>query len=133
MKTIVEKLALIEKEIAEERGEFVLFALMEREGSPDRWDLVASASWIDLNLKPALDYFVTKINKYLTTSEVIILSRVVLLQPSEPFVTTLLAYIADNDIKTEIRDFEFNGMVIERGYIISADTRSVEAPVSLSR
>ena len=45
MNDLAEKVSLVEKDIAKERGSLNLFALFEREDLNDRWDLVISASW----------------------------------------------------------------------------------------
>jgi hypothetical protein len=51
---IIDRFAEIQKEIAGERGDFVLFAVLEREESPGRWDVVLAAPWFGEDKNSAL-------------------------------------------------------------------------------
>jgi len=50
-KKLVEKFVSVEKEIAEDRGPFVLFGLFEPEDHPNIWDVVVSSDWIGRDRK----------------------------------------------------------------------------------
>ena len=63
MKEIVEKLKQQENNMAQEKGPFDLFALFLREDSPDKWDLVVAAQWIEKNKQDALKYINEAIHK----------------------------------------------------------------------
>ncbi len=54
MNAMVEKLIRVEREIAEDRGPFVLFAFLLREDAPGVWDLIVSAPWISQNESDSL-------------------------------------------------------------------------------
>src|SRR6266700_476973 len=60
MNTLVKKLTDIEREVAEERGGFALFALFEREDLFGKCDLVISAPWVDESKRSAIAYMVGK-------------------------------------------------------------------------
>lgn len=64
MKELLTKLRLIEKETAKEKGEYNLFALFLREDSPNKWDILVSASWT-ANKGDALDYLAKKSKTHL--------------------------------------------------------------------
>ncbi|MGH9832432.1 MAG: hypothetical protein ACRD9Y_05400, partial [Blastocatellia bacterium] len=67
MKDLVKKFMEIEKEIAKEKGKFLLFGLFHREGALfDKWDLVASAPWIGKDRFEHIEYFVSKMKEKLT-------------------------------------------------------------------
>src|SRR5205807_6503452 len=66
---IVDKFVEVEREIASEKGDFVLFALLEREERPGRWDVVAAAPWLGEDKRPALDYIIRKIDSKLSREE----------------------------------------------------------------
>ena len=51
MNQLVEKLASLERDISSEKGDFSLFALFLREDAYDRWDLLVSSPWIEINEK----------------------------------------------------------------------------------
>ena len=44
---LAERFRIAEEKVAEERGSFSLFGLFETEDMPGRWDLVASAPWLE--------------------------------------------------------------------------------------
>ena len=63
MKQIIEKLASLERDIASEKGEFSLFALFLREDAEDKWDLLASAPWLEPNNRESLEYLVNRLRR----------------------------------------------------------------------
>lgn len=79
MKTIVEKLAALERRLSEEKGPFRLFALFLRENSHNRWDLVVAAPWLDSRKRADLDFIAGLVSSELEGKEVVNLSRVVIL------------------------------------------------------
>ena len=86
---IIDKFVEIEREIAGEKGDFVLFAVLEREERPGRWDVVVAAPWFGEDKKSALNYIIRKIDSKLSREERETLSRVMLLDPSDAFVVTV--------------------------------------------
>jgi len=79
MNQLVEKLASLERAISSEKGDFSLFALFLREDSYDRWDLLVSSPWIEINEKKGLEYLVMRINSTFKPHELLSLSRIVIL------------------------------------------------------
>lgn len=117
---VIEKFRSIEKEAAEEKGSFVLFGLFEREDTPNMWDVVISASWLDVKKKENYDYFARKITAKLNPQEVVMLSRIVLLTPSEPFVERVTSAIKTKHNNPRFINCMFNGVFIKDAYIISS-------------
>lgn len=117
---VIEKFISIEKEAAEEKGSFVLFGLFEREDTPNMWDVVISASWLDVKKKENYDYFARKITAKLGPQEVVMLSRIVLLAPSEPFVVRVTSAITAEHNNPRFTNSIFNGVFIKDAYIISS-------------
>ena len=74
MNQMIDKLASLERDIASEKGEFSLFALFLREDAEEKWDLLASASWLEANKKESLEYLSTQIRSRLDTKELLSLS-----------------------------------------------------------
>ncbi len=69
-KKLVEKFISVEKEIADEKGTFVLFGVFNREDAPyDRWDVVISSPWIDKNRSKTLNYIIDKMSSKLSSDE----------------------------------------------------------------
>lgn len=89
IKEVFEKLESLEKEIVQEKGELSLFGLFLREESGDRWDLIVAAPWIDADSMEHLKYIANKLKTYLKDSELILISRIVLLDLNDPIVQTI--------------------------------------------
>src|SRR5205807_7101524 len=87
---IVGRLQALEIAISEEKGPFSLFALFLREESPDRWDLVAAASWMT-NRRNALDLLSGKLGEALTRQQLLIISRIVILGINDRFLSSVHA------------------------------------------
>lgn len=120
MKELVAKLRSLEKEIAEEKGDFTLFALFLREDAPDRWDLVVSAPWFGRNEKATLDYFASKVKSRLKVSELLMLSRIVLISPSDPSLGAVHTAVKVKGGEVEMSDRSFFGLPIKHAYIITS-------------
>jgi hypothetical protein len=120
MNTLVEKLAGLEKDIADERGAFALFGLFLREDVPDRWDLVVSAPWFGENEKKTLDYLSQKIQSRLKPDQVVALSRIVVVAPDDPSVKAIQGAVRIEHGAAEMRDCVFFGLPIKHAYIITS-------------
>src|SRR6266849_3860799 len=86
---MIDKFVTLYREIAAEKGDFALFAVLEREDNPGRWDVVLAAPWFGDDTGPSLDYLIQKIDARLSPEERRSLSRVVLLDPWDAFVQTV--------------------------------------------
>jgi len=81
----------LEREIAEEKGEFVLFGLFEREQDPGNWIVVASAEWPDWDKDKMFGYFAIKISDLLHgTPYSRMAQQIQLMDPTEPFIDETL-------------------------------------------
>lgn len=83
----------VEQEIAQEKGPFTLYGLFQREEGANYWDLVVSAPWLGPNKRVALEYIVAKLRKYLAEADFLKLSRIVPLDPAEPFVKDVIGAV----------------------------------------
>ena len=116
---IVEKLRKIETEMSKENGSFNLFALMEREDSLGKWDVVVSVKWINNTEKELIKKIASKIHKELTKDEQLMISRIVVLLPSDPLVQHLnLIEVEHGSMK--LSNATFNGIVIKEVYLITS-------------
>lgn len=118
---------VLEKELSDERGEFNLFALLLREDAPSRWDLVISAPWTADDPKAPLKYVVGEIKSHVRGNELVNLSRVVLLKPSDKAVKRFNKAFSVRHGSIEVRDSELFGMSIRHGYIITSQ-RATSSP-----
>ena len=120
MRQIIEKLASLEREIASEKGEFSLFALFLREDADDKWDLVASAPWLEANSRESLEYLVNQLRSRLDTQELLSLSMIVLLEKDNPVLEAIHKAIKVRHDMAEVRDNIAFGVPIKHAYIITS-------------
>ncbi|HHC24317.1 MAG TPA: hypothetical protein ENK58_02715 [Desulfobacterales bacterium] len=120
-KKLIEKLISIENEIAGEKGPFLLFGLFEREDSPNMWDIVVSSPWIDKNRRKTSEYIIDKINSELTPEEMITLSAVVVLYPTNDFVRDVTGEVDEVEHRSErLTNCVFNGITMKNAHIITS-------------
>ena len=121
MKQIIEKLASLERDIASEKGEFSLFALFLREEADGKWDLLASAPWLEANDRKSLDYLANQLRARLATQELLSLSMIVLLEKGNPVLEAICKAIKVRHGMAEVRDSISFGVPIKHAYIITAE------------
>lgn len=110
----------LESRIAEEKGDFALFALFLREDVPDRWDLIVSAPWVGPDRQAALNYLVNEIKSFLGPQDLTALSRIVIVDPNDAEVQNLNRAISVEHGAAEVRDSNFFGLPIKHAYIITS-------------
>ncbi len=119
MSAVAEKLRQIEVEISANQGDFNLFALIEREDSFGKWDVVVSANWIGNQEKALIEAIASKISETLTENEQLMLSRIVVLPPSDTFVQNLnMIGVEHGTVK--LSNNSFNGIFIKEAYLITS-------------
>ena len=125
MKKFIEKIAALEQTISAVKGDFVLFALFLREDAQDKWDLVVSAPWIEVNKKVALSYLANELRSQLRSQEMLTLSRVVLVDNDDPALEAIHKAISVEHGKVEIKDSNFFGLQIKHAVIITSKRHTV--------
>lgn len=122
MNVVVDKFKRLEREIATERGEFILFALFAPDKAlADRWDLVVSAPWLrDRN--EGVDLLVHEIKSRLGAEQLIALSRIVVVPPDAPPVHELTRDYPVEHGNLEVRDATFFGVPVKHAFFITAQT-----------
>ena len=120
MKEFAEKLRNLEKEIAAEKGRFLLFALFLREDSADFWDVLASAPWLEADKSAGLRYLASKIQAAGTVMELAKVSRIVIIGRDQPLLGAIQSGLCVEHGLAEVSDCNFNGMRIERAFIITS-------------
>ena len=119
MRELTAKIRDVELEIAQQKGALNLFAFFERDDLHDRWDVVVSAPWAKHD-EPTLRYVADVLKKHLLPSEMVRLSRIVVLQPEEDPVKSLTeVYDVEHGQERLTAPEEFD-LPVRRGYIITA-------------
>ena len=106
--------------MANEKGPFLLFALILREDAPDLWDLVVSAPWIESNKAKALAYIASKVKEALPEEEITKLSRIALIDPNNPALEAVQKTIHVEHGLTDVQDSVFFGLPIRHAYIVTS-------------
>lgn len=123
MKEIVNKLMAIEKETSSVKGEYDLFALFLREDSSNKWDILVSANWINNNKEEALKYLAQKIQSSLTQNELLQISRIVIIEETNPALPALQQVASIEHGAAEIKDSNFFGLPIKHAFLITSRRR----------
>ncbi|OQY43362.1 MAG: hypothetical protein DRR08_33160 [Candidatus Parabeggiatoa sp. nov. 2] len=112
----IKKFFPIERTIAQEKGDFKLFALFERENVPGIWDVVLAADWLPSEEMKSLRYVFGKIRAVL--DKYLKVSKVVLLNSNEPFVKALQDFLEDYHNPNVFSNAVIHGLSIKTGYLI---------------
>jgi len=125
MNELIQKMVEIEKYLAHEKGDFKLFALFLRDGSPGRWDVLVSAPWIDVNKQQALEFIVEQLTTRLDKDELISLSRVVIIKQNHKGLSAVHQFMPEENSVAEIYDKNFFGLDIKQAFLISPSKKSM--------
>ena len=124
---LVQRFAELERQIAQDKGDFALFALFMREEVPDRWDLMVSAFWVGGDNSAAVDYLVAQIKFKLGDDDLISLSRIVVIDPEDAAVQKLNRAVHVEHGNVEVRDSTFSGLAIKQAHIITSSRPPAQA------
>jgi hypothetical protein len=122
-----DKFRELESGVADEKGDFVLFALFMREDAPDRWDLIIAAPWVGSDKRDAVDYFVNQIKSRLGEQTLTRLSRIVVVDPQDAAVQDLNRVVQIEHGGVEVRDGTFFGLPVKHAFIITSKRPPVPA------
>jgi hypothetical protein len=117
MKELFEKLKKLENEISSEKGQFVLFGIFLREDAPGKYDLLVSAPWMETDKKQSLEYLAKKISSKLNPNELLSLSRIVMLEKSNPALEAILKAVHVKQGAVEVKNSDFSGVQISHACI----------------
>ena len=119
-KQTLSRMVSVEREIASEKGPFVLFALFLRDDAPDVWDLVASATWLDRDKQAGLAYLIKKVRSHLAAGEFLMLSRFVVLEQENPILRAVHRGVQTEHPMTEVVNCTFDGLHLRHAYIFTS-------------
>ncbi len=121
MKEILNKLKSIVQSLEGEHAPILLFALFLREDSLKKWDIVVSASWLNSSEKKSYEIIVSKIQSVLIPSELIQISRVVVLDDNDPVVAFFQdsCPLTNGGFKESPKDFSVDPFSAKFGFVIT--------------
>lgn len=120
MNLLFEKTKEVEAEISSEVGGVVLFGLFKPAETPD-WDVLVSADWAGPERAPAIYYVAGKLQAMLEPEQLIQLSKVVPLPPSEEFVQSVLKAVRVDHGGVEFYHRVFNRLLFDEVFIVTAN------------
>ncbi len=116
---LVKKLATVEQHISAIKGKFFLFALLLREESTGTWDVLVAAPWI-ANQQDAMKYLADEIQSALTPEELVLLSKIVILEPGSSLLAAFQLLVSIEHGNVSVTDCTINGLVIQRAFIVTS-------------
>lgn len=132
MNPLVEHLLQVEKALSAEKGAFSLFALLLREDAAEKWDLVVSAPWVESDKEAALRLVSARVREVLSPSELLAVSRIVLVEPTSPAVVAINRATRAEHSTVEVRDSNFFGLAIKHAHIFASVRPDAAAPPKAS-
>ena len=122
MNILIEKLKTIIKSLEKEYGPLLICALFLREGELDKWDLIISAQWLKPTEMQSYKLVSSKLQEALSQSELVQLSRIVILDQNDLVVSYLqgLETISNGGFK-ELRTNDLSEkfkFTIKRAYLL---------------
>jgi hypothetical protein len=121
--SFLEKLAALELSLSRAKGAFELFAVLLREGSPEKWDLVVAAPWLDPDQRESFKTMAEALQAALSREEFLEFSRIVILKKGYPFLESLLTMISCEHGMYELRDITVSGISIRIAHVMTAMRR----------
>jgi hypothetical protein len=110
----------VEKALSKNKGEFALFACYLPAEYSDLWDLVVAAPWARRDERAAVDLIGKSIATKLSLEERLLISRIVVVEPSHPDVQRVNAMFDVEHKLVEIANEDHFGYLIQRGVIITS-------------
>ena len=106
------------REIAANRGNFTLFALLMRADGTGTWDLVVSAPWLESGKLRATSEFVRLLAQSIGEESLQQFSRVLALNSADAPLKFILENIPVEDGEIRIENTDLLGMQIKEGIIL---------------
>lgn len=119
----LEKLESLERSLSNERGGFELFGVFLRAGSPERWDLIVAAPWLDPNERESLKLVADALSGSLVRDELLGISRIVILDKGDRLLESILATFNTEHACLELGRTVLAGIQIRRAFLITAKRR----------
>jgi hypothetical protein len=115
---LLNKFCTVERELSQEKGPFKLFALIELEEVQGQWDVVMSSKKLPARNMETLRFVVNKIYAVVSKKEIVKVSRVILLNVNEPFVTEMAQFLERTNNPKELFNCEIDSLKIKHAHII---------------
>lgn len=126
MSDVLQRFVGVVRTAEKDRGGLVFAGLFLREdAASDAWDFVVSASWLDRARLEGMRYLAKLLGEVFSAQEMLLLSRIVPMETTDPTVATLADWAAAHPLPMEVAPFEFGGVRVRRAFILSASATNV--------
>jgi hypothetical protein len=125
LKVLLSKVAVIEREISEEKGELTFFAMLLPWGY-NAWELAASAHWMDRSARfDAIKYIVDKYYAVCSNPERMMIAHVKIIDTDDDELDDILDdYDVEHDM-VKMKYSRYFDKEFDRGYIFTCKRRTV--------
>lgn len=117
---LVDKLIRVERYLSKKKGPFDLFVMVLREDLSDRWDILASADWIESNFDSSLKLISRELTKKLSLDELSAISKVVLLSVFDPRVKSMQKLMNIEHLDAELINVHVFGFFVNHAFVITS-------------
>lgn len=90
MVEIIENLKSTIKSLEQENGPLLICALFLREDAFEKWDIILAGSWLNPKEMRSYEALSSKLQQFLSDSELVQFSRIVILDQDDPIISFLL-------------------------------------------
>ncbi len=120
MKEILNKLKSVVQSFEGEHAPILLCALFLRKESFEKWDIVVSAPWLNSSEEKSYEIIISKVRSILTPSEVVRISRIIILDDNDPVVAFFQdsCLLEGEEFKESPKDFSVDPFSLKFGFVI---------------
>ena len=123
----VKKFVTIKNQLKAQNGAFSFFGLFLREDALDKWDVIVAAPWAEADKQAALETISAATTSALAPSELLLLSRVVILEHDKPMLQAIWAAFQSKDRVAQFVNATVSGLLARRAYILESQPTAAEA------
>ncbi len=127
LEVVVDKLKTMAKNMQADKGPLDLFGLFLRDDSPDLWDVVVAAPWLEADERESFVYIADLLGSHLSNEERFWLSRIVILDHGGAVLDSFLKEFGKCSGLAEVHYVTDGGAIIRRAYVIVAQPLAKEA------
>ena len=119
---IIEKLKSAIESLEKENSPLLICALFLRDDAMGKWDIVLAASWLNPKEMSSYEILSSKLQNFLSDSELMQFSRIVILDQDDPIISFLLELETVKnggykELSTDVLSEKFN-FTIKKAYLL---------------
>jgi hypothetical protein len=120
LEVLAKKLTDVANKIKADRGPLEFVGLFLRDDSPDLWDLVVAAPWLEADERESFEYLATQVRGSLADDELAELSRIVILEHEGAMLRFFLETFENQTGLADVHYVAEGGAIVRQVYVIMA-------------